>query len=627
MSREKSLDKSVGAQVTPAPTERKSRRERLFEQAKQRFIDADPQDMSPKAFFVMKILLRTCSPTGRCEPSIPEIAQAIGACDRTTQRALRELEELGWIATKLRRISYKLNDTNVYTILPCGRSANRPRSLRCPSERKARGANGDTSHAESVLPSGPPARAHSPSGFSDAGGGAADPDDDLPEGLKSPAPRWADPGEGEASRGVLCSLSAPHEQDVPIGFGDVAQTQSEGPKKPDGSGGSSGSDDGSPPPSSSTSGMGSSCSSSESQNPKGNESSSPDAGRVREIHEDVRGQVDDRTCTTREKLMGEVGGAPKGGAVAPSEIARARAGAHTTLYGAANIRHTLVTCGLSDLVGDGFERRLDQLRGRRGDWSEMEWCNLLASIGTRRAKILFDAADTPNKWAGDPKDVRGLVYRSMLLEKKPRVVELPEHKPREWKKLWDLPFREQLTPERSSLHVVEASDDEQAAHVPPAQPPSLANNAARKIMEALRAEYRGEKPLVEIAEMDDAVRFANDLSRLSEEAASGGRLTTDDILATIEHFAVYEALKIKRKEMQAPSVSLRNFLRRQIQNAKRGCAESKREQARDAVFFKKKQVVDTRQPGDLKHVGKPIPPLTEERKANILAALRGKTTP
>lgn len=524
--------------------------------------------MMLRSYMLLRELFERADEEGRCDPSVPELSAALKACDRTVQLALRELEGLGWIATKLRPLRFKVNDTNVYTILPGGRSADLPRGLRQPrnpNKRGLRSTKGETPPTAPSLSSGPAAGSHAPGDLGGSGVGS-DPDEALPPGLDNPSAEQP-PGESYEEGGV---------------GSDPGETPTHNEVNPE----------------------------REETLPEGATSTGPSTRSGGDLPESG-------TLKIAENLgQSARGGTPEGGAAAPSEIARARMGTMSCLNVPEQIRHALTINCMADLTGGGFERRLDTLCRQRGIHPK-DWIAMLAKVGTRRAKILFDADGKTTKWSGPPEAVRGMVYIAMRRE--PELEEMPNPKAFREPSLWQSTFsprprvRVEAPPVRD--HAEEVQD-------------TPANACAKRILEALGAEYHGVRSLGDIADMDDVIRYANALSRASESAACGGKLTEEDLLATIEQFATFEAFRVKRGELQAPSLSLRNFLTAQIRKAKRGCAESLREKTASAKFFdptkaKKTTKIDTRQPGeDLSHLRKPKAELTQEEAMAFLNSLR-----
>lgn len=110
-------------------------RNNALARARRRMQAARGWQMRPRAREVFSVILDYCEAAGdvECSPSVDEIADAARMSHRSVQRALRDLERRTFIATKLRRIGPKLNDTNVYRILPAGGELlDLPRSLRAP---------------------------------------------------------------------------------------------------------------------------------------------------------------------------------------------------------------------------------------------------------------------------------------------------------------------------------------------------------------------------------------------------------------------------------------------------------------------------------------------------------------
>ena len=511
----------------------------------------------------MRAILKNVDEEGRGAPSVPELAEITKTSVRTVQRGLRELESLGWIATKLRPISYKFNDTNLYTVLPRGRSAGLPRGLRNPprdpADRRRKTVNGDSDRTGPSLYSGPSAGAHAFSGSDPVVDGVQGEDEPLPPGLDAPF-------SGEP-------LPESHEE------GGDPENKNEPPVR-------------------------------EEASQEGATSTGTPERSGGDLPEDGRPQA-------QQNVMGGTrGGTPKGGALAPSEIARARI--PSRMESCESIRQTLIANGMADLAGGGFERRLDDLRWQR-KIHPADWLAMLSHVGGRRIQILFDANGKPTKWSGSPEDVRGVVYVTMRREPEPE--EAPKPKPFPKVSLW-----KQIERMRPSLRPT-LPVEEPSHRVHDGEVANPANACARRIVEALGAEYHGVRSLADIAEMDDVIDFANRVAQLSESSACGGKLTDEDVIATIEHFATMEAFKTKRGELQAPSVSLRNFLVAQLRKTKRGSAEAVRQKVASAKFYdptksKKGPKVDTRQPGDLSHLRKPKPEINQEEAMKFLNSLR-----
>ena len=94
--------------------------------------EARLHQLTLRARAVMGALLVFAAAAGDvvCSPSVAEIASEARVSPRTVQRGLRDLEVTGWIATTLRPIAPKLNDTSVYRLLPHGALLDRERSIR-----------------------------------------------------------------------------------------------------------------------------------------------------------------------------------------------------------------------------------------------------------------------------------------------------------------------------------------------------------------------------------------------------------------------------------------------------------------------------------------------------------------
>lgn len=105
-----------------------------------------------RARAVMAALLVFAGEADTCSPSVAELASEARVCERTVQRALRDLESTGWIATTIRPIAPAMNDTSLYRLLPAGWFLDRERALRA---RPSSGATGETP-SSSISPAAQP---------------------------------------------------------------------------------------------------------------------------------------------------------------------------------------------------------------------------------------------------------------------------------------------------------------------------------------------------------------------------------------------------------------------------------------------------------------------------------------
>ena len=272
------------------------------------------------------------------------------------------------------------------------------------------------------------------------------------------------------------------------------------------------------------------------------------------------------------------------------------------------IRAKLVESCMGDLVGDGFERRLDRLRATRGMGVD-DFSTLIGIVGAKREAGIFDAAGNVSKWTGPPERVRGYIFVALSHQKHHAA---PKEIDRTWKA--DLVRH----PEREPRRIVDAPPS--GEHRALVEERSL-NACGAAVLAILRAEHHGEKPLVDLAE----VGFAHRLSQCSEDACAGGKLTTADVVATVTHFAINEAFRIKRHGIGNGASALRNYLQKAMREAKRGCAIVLGPQIEKAKFIPPRAPkVDTRQPGGWGHLTAPIAPpvLADEQKKKLLELVK-----
>lgn len=444
------------------------------------------------------------------DPTVPMLADVIGCCDRTVQRAVRACETMGWLAVEYRRVEPKFNLPNVYVVTPAGRKWCRPRGLRAaprrPRNPSFRGRSplppGDTAVTALFHPS-------TPSGLDHAGAG---------DGLVLVGPALDDAplvderatsgrGESGVEGGALRDADAARDRaEVDALF------------------------DGIP----------------------------PEGGP-------------DRTSPAPEDAAVRKGGTPEGGALAPSGNARAHE--KTTPE---RIREEMVACGLADLCGDGFERKVWNL-GLRRHLPTDKLLTIVQIVGQKRRDAVFDANGKPTKFTGEVSLVRGYVYRCIENQPRPEDVPLPREPARRIPRLG-----------RRFADGVPLHDDHGGGMS--SQPSS---EAARLVLEALLAEYHGEKPLAALA----TSALATQLAQRSEDAAAGGTLTTADVVETVRAFATSIAFKLKRNGDVPLPGALVAFLRREVRVAARGCADQLKKRTDAAKFYPARQKLDTRQPG------------------------------
>lgn len=278
-----------------------------------------------------------------------------------------------------------------------------------------------------------------------------------------------------------------------------------------------------------------------------------------------------------------------GSAGPPSE-----ARAHSTVSVDREVRATLEQCGLGDLAGGGYERRLSRLFAARR-LAASEFKHLIAEVGAKRERGVFDAAGKPTKWLGDPTVVRGYVYQCLLHEPVRERAAIPQRDAGPLRSRW-YHFGE---PRR--LDAPTASEQVKNMNEASLSP------CAKQVLDALKAAYHGERSLQVLATPEVAHR----LSMLSEEGACGGRLTTEDVLAVIRQYGTFTAFKLMRGDI-VPQGAIDSFLRKELRMAKRGCAAEVNARTSGARFIparaKGPEGAINRQPGTgLKHLDRPKP--------------------
>ncbi len=295
--------------------------------------------------------------------------------------------------------------------------------------------------------------------------------------------------------------------------------------------------------------------------------------------------VDDRTPQAQDGAVVSEGGTPEGGASAPSETARASEKTTPQV-----IREQMQACSLGDLCGAGFERKLWML-GIRKKLALPDLLAVIAIVGSKRQAAIFDANGGETKFQGDPSLVRGYVFRCIENQRLPKPVILREP--------------ERRIPRLGSAGALYGSD-RRAHGGPPMEERSL-SDCARRIHDALRAEYHGEKPLADIA----TPQLAMHLAQRSEDAACGGTLTTDDVVETLRAYATNLAFKLKRHDVIPTPGALKAFVTKEVREAKRGCAATLKPRTDAAKFYPARQRIDTRQPGTtMDHLRVPTPEIT-----------------
>lgn len=299
------------------------------------------------------------------------------------------------------------------------------------------------------------------------------------------------------------------------------------------------------------------------------------------------------------------------------------------------IQETLIAAGAGDIIGDDYEGRIARKFPRH---TEEQILAKVRAAGQLRKIDLFKAGTGPCVWtSGTVSERRGAFYNKLSRKIAQPVTSRtydPPTKPRPGTKDADGYF----VPEKShgllaGSQIVEPAGEDRARAQNPAQgsgsstPVSARVDALQprahvsgmstaaaiaRVRAALAASYHDVTPLAEHA-TEAVARTIVD--RHSADGPNGCRLTTDDICATIAHYATFQAFKAKRNEMVPPSATLLRFLMAEIRNATPGCAKTIRAKLADTKFIpsKTQRQNATKQPGDsLAHLDRPKVRLTME---------------
>lgn len=262
----------------------------------------------------------------------------------------------------------------------------------------------------------------------------------------------------------------------------------------------------------------------------------------------------------------------------------------------ARVRAALIAADLDIGEGTGFERKIVRIAHRRGI-GMTDFTTMIHAIGQKRREKLFDAAGAPTPW--DTTDgARAYVYRALCNNPVPKP--LPLYEPQ--------PFRERP--------LYEAMERDHRREMPTEPRPS--SDAARQVQEALAATYHGHQPLLPLANERFATRFAQH----ARETACGGRFHLADLLAVIRHSATMMSFKLKRNEL-LPLGGLESWLMRDLRTQQPGCAAALNERVSKARFYEPRQRVDTRQPGTLEHLRRPVVELSEEETRRLAEDIFG----
>lgn len=263
---------------------------------------------------------------------------------------------------------------------------------------------------------------------------------------------------------------------------------------------------------------------------------------------------------------------------------------------AERVRAALIAAELDIGEGTGFERKIARIAHRRGIGID-DFTAMIHAIGQKRRDKIFDAAGAPTPW--DTTDgSRAYVYRALCNNPVPEPI--PLYEPR--------PFRERA--------LYEAMERDHRQEMPPAPRPS--SDAARQVQEALAATYHGHQPLLPLANDRFATRFAQH----AREAACGGRFHLADLLAVIRYTATMLSFKLKRNEL-LPLGGLEGWLLKDLRTQQPGCAAALNERVSKARFYEPRQRVDTRQPGTLEHLRRPVVELSEEETRRLAEDIFG----
>lgn len=280
------------------------------------------------------------------------------------------------------------------------------------------------------------------------------------------------------------------------------------------------------------------------------------------------------------------------------------------------IRARLMESCLGDLIGDGFERRLDRLRVARQLPIE-DFLPLIGIVGAKREAGIFDAAGRPSKWTGAIDAVRGYCFVAISRQKHHAAPKEPERK---WK--LDLVWNH----DRDPRPVVDATPlGEQRARM--AYEPMKEVNLSpfgKEVLEVLRAEHDGVRSLLSAA--------TPDIAAFGEYVLSWGKVRPEDILAKLRWFALCQAWDFRRSRWEPEPENLKGKVRAAIRGTVRGCAKSLAEKLSTAKYVEPgAPKVDVRQPGTLAHVNSlahvPIAETTPEQKAQRAAIFASAPVP